>query len=251
MSITNVQRIPAPDALEARSGPAANAVPGWPLVPYFHHVSADVRHYTSLDPGSFAYGLDLLLARFDPVDPTALDATESSTKRRVLITFDDGYANNYHVAAPILESRGVRALFFIVSRPDNWSRQRAVSSEPFMSGRQLEGLLNRGHALGSHTRHHPDLTELSPQDAIEEIVGGMSDLEKLTGRQNLPFAFPFGRGELDLARRAEHNGLVFGTVRGEPADWRFGEQVLRTYLPTGRSDLWPDLIESWAKAVDL
>ncbi|HHX42304.1 MAG TPA: polysaccharide deacetylase family protein, partial [Armatimonadetes bacterium] len=61
--------------------------------------------------------------------------------RPVAITFDDGYADTYHIAAPILEAYGLRATLFLVSdymgRKSTWDADVAAGEGfPLMSWEQ-------------------------------------------------------------------------------------------------------------------
>lgn len=57
-----------------------------------------------------------LKANFDVIGPDEIpDAVTSRRGRHVLVTFDDGYLDNYTVAFPILKSNGVKAAFFITT----------------------------------------------------------------------------------------------------------------------------------------
>lgn len=70
------------------------------------------------DAAAFAAQMDLVadLFRVLPL-ADAVDALERGTlpPRAAAITFDDGYANNLEVAAPILAARGLTASFFIAT----------------------------------------------------------------------------------------------------------------------------------------
>lgn len=57
-----------------------------------------------------------LKANFDVISPRDIDFVVRVRRgRHVIITFDDGYADNYERALPILRSHGVAATFFIVT----------------------------------------------------------------------------------------------------------------------------------------
>jgi peptidoglycan/xylan/chitin deacetylase (PgdA/CDA1 family) len=61
----------------------------------------------------------------------------------------------------------------------------------------LLALRDDGHVIGGHTRTHPRLLEISPEQRIAEVQGGRQDLQDLTGDSVDTFAFPFGNGAND------------------------------------------------------
>jgi peptidoglycan/xylan/chitin deacetylase (PgdA/CDA1 family) len=82
----------------------------------------------------------------------------------VTLAFDDTRDCHHQIVAPALEERGFRGTF-------NLNTDRASQSwQPWIR------LFERGHELGNHTRHHPRLTDLSLDEAREEIEGGREDL---------------------------------------------------------------------------
>src|SRR6266508_6003751 len=115
-------------------------------------------------------------------------------QRALAITFDDGYRDNFVHAAPILETLGLPATFFVVSRwmgtsiVPFWDRDRGVQY-PWMSWDQLRELHRRGFAIGAHTRTHADLGTVSGSDAEKEIVGAKEDLEQALGSPVRAFAY--------------------------------------------------------------
>lgn len=93
----------------------------------------------------------------------------------VAITFDDGYRNNYDVAAPLLEEYGFTGWFFVSSGRlrDTGEAGRTADGEnadDFMSKFELRDLIARGHVVGCHTHSHVrlrgDLGEARLQDEI-------------------------------------------------------------------------------------
>jgi peptidoglycan/xylan/chitin deacetylase (PgdA/CDA1 family) len=67
----------------------------------------------------FQWQLDYLKRNYDPVRCAdvieALDAGRPLPKRAVLLTFDDGFSDNYHVAFPALRDRGIPATIFLTT----------------------------------------------------------------------------------------------------------------------------------------
>src|SRR5215203_1872262 len=64
----------------------------------------------------FADQVRFCKSHFDVISPGDLPAVLSRKRGRyVLITFDDGYRDNYDVAFPILQSEGVKATFFVAT----------------------------------------------------------------------------------------------------------------------------------------
>ena len=51
----------------------------------------------------------------DPADLTADLVSPAARSRNIMLTFDDGYRDNYTLALPVLEAHGARAVFFVVT----------------------------------------------------------------------------------------------------------------------------------------
>ena len=91
------------------------------LVLGYHRVLPDAAT-TALDPGvvsasrsSFAEQLRVLARHFDVVGTDALEVPQERPARRVVLTFDDGYRDNYEVAFPLLREHGLPATFFLAT----------------------------------------------------------------------------------------------------------------------------------------
>ena len=116
--------------------------------------------------------------------------------RAVVVTFDDGYADNLHQAAPILREFGFSATCYVVSRRvgtfNQWDADRLNVRKPLMSEGELRRWLNEGFEIGSHTRTHPALDTLDAAASEDEIAGSRADLESLTGVRIEHFCYPYG-----------------------------------------------------------
>jgi peptidoglycan/xylan/chitin deacetylase (PgdA/CDA1 family) len=98
-------------------------IAGWSgvLVLNYHRIgdggrSVFDRGLWSADRDAFADQLRFCKTHFDVIAPGDLpDVLARGRGRYILITFDDGYRDNYEVAFPILESAGVPATFFVTT----------------------------------------------------------------------------------------------------------------------------------------
>jgi len=105
------------------------------------------------------------------------------------ITFDDGTLDQYLIAAPELDSRGIKGTFFIITGP----RAEGVWQDgnlyrQLFNWDQTRDLHNRGHEIASHTANHMDL-KAQPHLAETEIGKAYDSL-----RQELSMAYPFSLG---------------------------------------------------------
>ncbi len=133
----------------------------------------------------------------------------------VLLTFDDGLANNYIEALPILERYEAPAIFFVstqhVVNPRDWlpfartkvrvqwatlndvPEQWANELFDGMSAEQLHACACHPLiTIGSHTVSHPFLTHCGGSWMGREILGSRRQLEGLIGRPVDLFAYPNG-----------------------------------------------------------
>lgn len=76
------------------------------------------RGVYSTDEASFAQQMEFIHRHFEVVgidDVVRRPADDWKKRQAVMITFDDGYVDNYEIAFPILQRLGIPALFFVTS----------------------------------------------------------------------------------------------------------------------------------------
>lgn len=117
-----------------------------------------------------------------------LTALESGflPERAILLTFDDGAADFYTNAFPLLQEYNISATMHLQSH---------VRSDAWLSEEQIRELANSGLVeFGSHTKYHQYLTRVSEADAREELETSKEKIEAVIGDeyQVRSLAYPFG-----------------------------------------------------------
>jgi peptidoglycan/xylan/chitin deacetylase (PgdA/CDA1 family) len=123
--------------------------------------------------------------------------SEQRLRGLLVITFDDGYADNVLLAAPILARYKAPACFFVTTGmieseiQPSWDQRSGITSE-WMTWAQVRALRAAGHEIGAHTVTHPDLATLDVDSARQEIRGARQRLEQELGEPITLFAYPYG-----------------------------------------------------------
>ncbi|MCY3813398.1 MAG: polysaccharide deacetylase family protein [Gammaproteobacteria bacterium] len=126
----------------------------------------------------------------------------AGTPKTVVLTFDDGYRDNYTAAHPLLAKYGAKAtLFLVVDRFDrDWSTTKKahhdsgeLMREEKLSDAELRTMLDSGlWELGAHTLTHALLTDLSDSERRHEVADAKTDIEAHFDTEVNAFAYPFG-----------------------------------------------------------
>jgi peptidoglycan/xylan/chitin deacetylase (PgdA/CDA1 family) len=128
----------------------------------------------------------------------ALEGRGTLPKRAVVITFDDGWENQYRHAFPILRRFGVTATFFVFTSPIG-------KDGLLMTWDQLRELQDAGMTIGSHTRTHPVLPSYH-RSLHNEVEMSRADIAQHLGRAPDFFAYPFGEWDAESAAWAQSAG---------------------------------------------
>jgi peptidoglycan/xylan/chitin deacetylase (PgdA/CDA1 family) len=111
-------------------------------------------------------------------------------KNRVVITFDDGYRDNFEYAYPVLKRLGFPATIFLIS---DFVGQSFDNGKEFLSWDQITEMSKNKISFGAHTKTHLYLG--SVQDiklTQEEILGAKQEIIKRTGLSVEYFCYPSG-----------------------------------------------------------
>ena len=122
-------------------------------------------------------------------------------KINILITFDDGFINNYEIVLPILLEYGVQASFFVITEclekglvPSFIQNPESFNIKEFrtININQAKYMLEKNMNIGSHTLSHNDFSKLSVTDSIDNVEQSKQYLEKMLQTPVECFAFPWG-----------------------------------------------------------
>ncbi len=123
-------------------------------------------------------------------------------RRPVVLSFDDGYADQVRHALPALRRRRWPGVLNL-----------ALDFLPRMGGAPaVRRLLRAGWEIGSHSITHRDLTTLAPARLREELVGSRERIGALFGVTPRFFCYPFGRLDAAVVAAVRDAGYVAATT---------------------------------------
>ena len=121
-------------------------------------------------------------------------------KKEIVITFDDGWFDNYEFAFPILKRYNIPAIFFITTI------QFETTDKFKMNVDQIIEMKNAGMTFGSHTCNHKTLSKIKLAEARYEIFKSKEILEKLFHQSIDYFAYPGGAFNSSVAELVKEAG---------------------------------------------
>lgn len=181
---------------------------GIPVLNY-HQINDSEINALTVPTKEFRKQMDYLKNNgYTTIDPNQLRDYLAEGKplpeKPVLITFDDGYMDNYTNAYPILKERNMIATIFLVSdyndRFDNYLTTDQIR----------EMWLDGGIYFGSHTLSHYELTPLSDSELHQQLRDGKTAVEWKTLEYSEYIAYPCGSFDDRVLDAVKHYGYKGG-----------------------------------------
>jgi peptidoglycan/xylan/chitin deacetylase (PgdA/CDA1 family) len=181
--------------------PTPNGIYSWTLkVPIlmYHYISvppadADIyRQDLSVTPEKFRAQMQYLAENgYTTIDlydlSLAILGKKELPTKPVILTFDDGYADNYLNAFPVLQEYGFTGTFFVVTEFIDQNR------EGYMTWEMAKEMAAAGNRIEPHSRTHPDLRGQPREKLIWEILGPQETIAYHLGYKPQFFNYPAGR----------------------------------------------------------
>lgn len=134
----------------------------------------------------------------------------------ILLTFDDAPqppdSHTLEIAQTVKE-KGANAIFFVVGQFLESEESRAIIKEVF----------DMGFEIGNHSYSHPDMSSISYEEQLEEIVATNDAIEEITGKRPRFFRAPYGmyNADTDAISTLENMTLM---------NWTYGYDWVDGYM---------------------
>jgi len=160
-----------------------------PIIMYHHVDYQGHSKAITTSPERFTTHMDYLKRhKFNVISLEQLVEATINQRRlprnSVVITFDDGYDDNYVYAYQTLKKYNFPATFFVAGVK--------VGNDEYMTWDQLREMIHNGYEIGSHTWNHQYLPGKERDLQVKEISGGKELFEKRLSRPVKFFSYPSG-----------------------------------------------------------
>ncbi len=138
--------------------------------------------------------------------------------RPIVLTFDDGYLDNYTNLLPLMRQYGYRGVLYLLGDFDVRYNQWDLAADPaepraeIMDEAQKRDFVAAGWEIGAHTLSHPRLTTLPLPAAVEEIQRSKTQLETVLQTEVVSFAYPYGDLNEAVKAAVRAAGFAFGVA---------------------------------------
>lgn len=211
-----------------------------PIVTY-HHISNNKSF-----PNRAEWGLNVSISAFEEQvkyladngysTVTLFDVYKSFYEGKVLppksvvLTFDDGYRDNYEQAFSILKKYKKTGTFFMISG--------FVNAQSYMTEAQLKEMSDAGMEIEPHSKSHQSLGSFDKTKIATEIILSKMEIEKITGKPAYFLAYPYGSYNEQVISVIKNQGYLLAvTTRGGKDQDNSKPYELSRFAVTPRTDI--------------
>jgi len=171
----------------------------------YHQINDTAQNALTVNTEQFETQMKYLAEQgYHSITPSEmLDAWENGSElpeKPVIITFDDGYVDNYSNAFPILQKYNLKATIFLI--PDYVNVYPNYLTWAQAAEMQRSGLIH----FGSHTMNHSVLTELSQTELRRQLVDSKQAIEWHLKQPVTFIAYPCGAYNQQVIERTNDAG---------------------------------------------
>ena len=200
-------------------------IPRWdtgPSILMYHSISEGSEDPYNVPPDRFQEQVSWLVDHGFELVPLALivnllkSGDYQNLKRKVALTFDDGYRDFLTGAFPILLRHKTTATVFIVTgmlgEKATWSGNS--KDVQLMSEDEIRDIRAQGINLGSHTMTHENITTINPQELYRQLTESRAKLIEL-GETFYSFSYPWGQRSSQTLEAVKTSGFDCAVTAGK------------------------------------
>ncbi len=159
-------------------------------------------------------------------DIVSKSALRGSSRKKVVLTFDDGYKHLFDFAIPELQKRQMKAAFYIptscIGKYNFWDVEKGYEKEEIMNESDLKELDRLGMEVGAHSHHHINLKEAADGRVVaEEISQSKKILEVILNKRVYSFAYPYAAVPKEYKKLLSDEGYYYGLSFYQPYENKF------------------------------
>jgi len=160
----------------------------------YHSVSEHSNYFSAISPEIFNKQMMYLASKRYSIISLAELLRRLRAKEQlggaVVLTFDDGYGDNYTTVFPILKQYRFPATIFVTT---DFIGKEDKQGTPHCTSEELKEMYDSGLiSIEPHTLTHPKLSKLTRAEATHEIQESRQVIQSITGAHSTLFAYPYG-----------------------------------------------------------
>ena len=199
---------------------AVSLLPAKGAVILMYHSVSENRKLFTVTPDDFARQMRYLhehgfrITRLK--DVMALAPKTPLPPKSVVLTFDDGYEDNYANAFPVLKKYRFPATIFVTTAFIGGGTTRQGAFVDILSEEHIREMARSGLVVfGSHAHHHVKLARLAEEKIEDELATSKKTLEGVIGAPVDTFAHPYGNFDERVQKIvAKHYAIACGVKKG-------------------------------------
>ncbi len=166
----------------------------------YHSINRRNPAKTAISEEAFEAQLSFLYREGYSILPLAqaidfISGKQKVLQHAVLLTFDDGFADNVLTALPRMRDYGMTATLFLVSayigQKYDWNPQ-AHDNIRHVTWDELQLWLEAGCEIGGHTHAHLRMTGLSAHEMLDAVLINKQIMEENLHTRLRAFSYPYG-----------------------------------------------------------